>query len=161
MRRWRARDSWGGQTSKVHNPGSSERCPHDNEFDAFLAGAYADWLLTRKRSVPAWAWVNKIAHATPDELRLLATRPPPEGASADIVLWHQVTSLLAKEVLITVADDDAQLAWLQHNTLLPLELHLAHHWWATVVPVDLATAVLTAVQHAQLPGRHKKKEHGS
>ena len=40
------------------------RASYDDEIEAYLAGAYVDWLLRRNQSVPAWAWVNAVAHGT-------------------------------------------------------------------------------------------------
>ena len=159
MRRWRGRASQGNHELE-RDPEGSDRCPYDNEFDAFLAGRYADWLSNANRSVPAWAWVNKVAHATIEEIHTLAMSSPPATAPAATVPWHRVSALLAKEVLVAVGDDKCRLAALQREALVPAELQLARHWWAVVSPIDLATVTVEAVHRAPLSSERDRKEKG-
>lgn len=160
MRRWRERTSHSNQQPERRESNGTEGCPFDNEFDAFLAGRYADWLSSANRAVPAWAWVNPVAHATIDELHAIETAPPPAGVSGETVRWHQVSWLLAKEVLLAVDDDESRLAELQHDTLVPAELQVAKHWWAAVTPIDLATVIVQAVHSAKLSNGRDRKENG-
>ena len=160
MRRWRERTSHRNQQQERRGSNGTELCPFDNEFDAFLAGRYADWLSTANRAVPAWAWVNKVAHATIEELHAIATGPVPVGASGETVQWHLVSTLLAKEVLAAVAGDESRLAELQRETLVPAELQVARQWWAAIEPVDLGTVMVEAVHRAQLSSELNRKENG-
>ena len=150
MRRWRERTSHSNRQQGRRNSNVAEPCPFDNEFDAFLAGRYADWLSTTHRAVPAWAWVNKVAHATIEELHTIATSPPPADAPSATVPWHNVSSLLAKVVLVVVNDDESRLARLQRDTLVPAELQVARHWWVAIAPIDLLTVMVEAVHRAPL-----------
>lgn len=118
----------------------------DNEFDAFLSGTYADWLLAHRQAVPAWAWVNRLAHATVGQLEEYATASAPAHFQDEAAVWELLNSFLSQEVLAR-AGDDARLEILQREILVPTELRLAEKWWATVAPVDLATAVLVALHN--------------
>jgi hypothetical protein len=120
-------------------------CPIENEFDAFLAGTYADWLSTKKQSVPAWAWLNRIAHATISELEIMSTWSAPPSDASDVVLWQRAIALLATDVLAITADD-RQLASVQRRVLIPLELRLAERWWSALAPIDFVSVVLSALR---------------
>lgn len=122
--------------------------PSIGEFDAYLSGVYADWLMRTHQPVPAWAWVNRLAHSTTAELRHIShgSGLPPTNDS-DVVLWHQVVVFLAREVLDHVADD-GQLRDVQRRVLIPLELRLADKWWYALPPLDVATLVLVALENA-------------
>jgi hypothetical protein len=115
--------------------------PVDNEFDAYLSGVYAGWLVRNERSVPAWARLNPIAHGTLGELQSIAET----GGAPDVagVAWRPVCAFLAHEVL-AVAGDAAALASLQQRALVPLELRLAASWRAPVAPAELAGMALEA-----------------
>lgn len=116
-----------------------------DELDCYLAGSYAEWLLRRHRSVPAWAWVNPLAHCTLAELDDLRMGEfPSTDHDVDVSLWQQVVMFLANEVLERVDDDDA-LRELQRAVLVPIELRLTDHWWYALAPIDLATIVLVAL----------------
>ena len=124
--------------------------PFDNEFDAFLAGAYADWLLLTNRTVPSWAWLNKIAHGCRSELQEEVASSQIAGSDLDLLAWRYTVRFLAREVL-AASRDDAALCDLQRRVLVPMELALAQEWWRSVAPIDLATLVLVAVQGTPRP----------
>lgn len=42
------------------------------ECEAFISGAYAAHLQARGQPVPAWAWINRLAHAAPADIEVLA-----------------------------------------------------------------------------------------
>ena len=121
---------------------------HDNEFDSYLAGSYVDWLLRNNQPIPAWAWVNSVAHAHFDDLRELASGVDrlPCGRSG-LEPWRLVSAFVASEVL-AAAPDESTLVDLQERVLVPHELHLADSWWAAVTPKDVVTTVLIALQNA-------------
>lgn len=143
-----------GQAEELHSIVASEepdrRC--DNEFDAYLAGAYAEWALQNHQSIPAWAWVNRVAHASLTDLHTMVSQSHISASSPDLVAWEHLVSFLAKEVLATVGGDDTWLQDLQQQVLVPVELCLAEEWWRAVAPSDLATLVTVALQNAS---RHR------
>jgi len=69
--------------------------------------------------VPAWAWLNRLAHGFAAEVRALAA----EGASLDDH-WDGAIRFLAGE-LVARAPDDRSMATLQRDALVPLELAMA------------------------------------
>ena len=81
-----------------------------DECEAFVNGRYVAWLGERGRAVPAWAWLNLVAHGDAAELAALATGSdesvPPE--------WRRTLGRLAAR-----ATSEAQ-----HAVLVPLELQL-------------------------------------
>lgn len=123
----------------------------ENEFDAFLAGRYAEWALARRQAVPAWAWVNQVAHGSRDDLETLARSDDIAASPADRVVWHAATVFLAKEVL-GVAGDDTDLRRVQQEALVPVELQLADQWWRPVAPTHVVRLVLTELQKAARHG---------
>ena len=123
----------------------------DNEFDAYLAGAYPEWARQTNQPIPAWAWVNRIAHASLPDLHAMASQSHIAGSSPDLVVWEHLVRFLAKEVLATLGGDETRLHDLQHCVLVPVELGLAEEWWRAVAPIDLATLVMVALQDALRP----------
>ena len=83
--------------------------------EAFLDGSYAEHLRRAGVPVPAWAWLNLIAHGTLDELRALATGPVPPS------VWPRARWFLAGEVVDAVESGWCSLAGLQRDVLIPLE----------------------------------------
>ena len=118
----------------------------DNEFDAFLAGQYADWVIQLDEPVPVWAWVNRLAHATPLELRAMAAQPFASAARPDLIQWECAVRVLARAVLAAMADDEIKLSRIQTEVLVPAELSLASQWHTDLIPSQLAVRVATAVQ---------------
>jgi hypothetical protein len=125
-----------------------QRSPNvTDEFDSYLAGTYAGWLMRRRQSVPAWAWVNQLAHGTVAELDELRSGVfPPTDPEVDVSLWQQVLTFLATEVLDRAENDD-ELRELQRAVLIPVELRLVDQWWYALAPIDIATIVLVALHN--------------
>lgn len=121
----------------------------ENEFDAYLAGRYVEWARSRGRSVPTWAWVNRVAHATMPELERLV-HPSFQSADGDVRLWDRVVTFLAEEIL-NRATDEPSLQDVQQRVLIPVELCLAEDWAIELAPIDLATLVMVALQNASNP----------
>lgn len=88
------------------------------EASAFLAGRYQGHRVPDRRSVPAWAWINPLAHGTLADVEALAARAPdatgPEAITAAIAV--QIASVVRRGLL--------RLEDVQRQTLLPLEEHL-------------------------------------
>jgi hypothetical protein len=85
------------------------------ECEAFLGGSYAEHLRRAGVPLPAWVWLNLIAHGTLDELRALATGPAPPP------VWPRARWFLAGEVLAAVESGGCSLRGLQRDALIPLE----------------------------------------
>jgi hypothetical protein len=104
-----------------------------DECEAFLSGHLAERLST-DGPLPAWVWINLLAHASEEELRAECKRTP-RG------LWEAHRARLAGEVL-DLAATSGSLGDLQRQALIPLELDLAsgpdpspsdaRHWAAAV-----------------------------
>ncbi len=118
------------------------------ECEAFLSGHLALCLGQQKRLVPAWAWLNALAHGSEDDIAALAAaRPEPPGANSWAApLWHQALAFLAHELMYQVARQGRPLAELQRSTLVPLELELARRSVPTSTkPGELVASVLRAL----------------
>lgn len=150
MGRWLRRTHHQAQDRQSTGVPSEPTLPFDSEFDAYLAGGYAEWSLAHGQSVPAWAWMNRIAHASLVDLRATTDRSAVSENDPDLVPWELTTRFLIQEVLATATDDEA-LHELQQRVLVPVELGLAKEWWRTLAPKDLATLVMVALQDAQRP----------
>ena len=118
-RRRKAPDYEGGSESRP------EGIDLDNEFDAFLAGRYAEYAARHGLPIPAWAWINRLAHATPDELDQLADRKPLRDNDGEVSAWRATVTILARKIRSRIGSDDQKLRELQRLVLVPVELTLA------------------------------------
>jgi hypothetical protein len=96
------------------------------EVEAFLAGEYLDYLDSLNRAVPAWAWLNPLAHGSLEKVRALAVygrdrRLAPEPRRR----WHELVADVAERVLSIVDQGGRPLEAVQRALLVPLELRLA------------------------------------
>ena len=89
------------------------------EAQAILSGRAIEWFEEQHTRVPAWAWVNQLAHATPVRLRQLVTI----GHYAHPSSWDCALGASAAEV-VTAGASPAGILRLQREALLPLELDL-------------------------------------
>lgn len=90
-----------------------------DECEAFLAGRYVEMVIGKYRQLlPAWAWVNPLAHADYSDLTRLAELSPDRDDPLGFF------SYLADEVLLRTGGDDQALRRMQHDALVPLELAL-------------------------------------
>lgn len=97
-----------------------------DEVEAFLGGWLVEHLRAVGRAVPAWAVLNKPAHATVEELMDLAR--PGDGVRADDAggrepVWRCAQRSLAADLLDAVTTPDEVLG-IQRAVLVPLELWL-------------------------------------
>jgi hypothetical protein len=88
-----------------------------DECEAFLRGTYAADRAELGYAPEAWTAVNRLAHGSPSELRLLAL-----GATAPSA-WLAEEQAVAR-ALVAVAPRDQDIASLQQLALVPLELWL-------------------------------------
>lgn len=118
-----------------------------DEVEAFVHGCLVDHLLAVDRPVPAWAVLNRLAHASVDELTELAAAdgtatggsPPREPA------WLRAQRSLAA-ALITDATRPDDVVSFQRAVLVPLELWVIQRSRSEVVNsrrvIDLASEAL-------------------
>ena len=107
------------------------------ECEAFLDGRYAELVEGAGAPVPPWAWMNRLAHGTEDELRGEVDR------LGDLHGWRQTSAYVAAEMLDEVDAGHLTLAALQRDVLVPLELDViecgvASGW----TPGQMASALL-------------------
>src|SRR5689334_16655676 len=110
MRRWRHRRAIPSD-SPVHDADSTDTSL--DEFDAFLSGQYVEYLLQQGRAVPAWAWINQLAHGTPDELAAIAAGARPMTQHPYASAWQRAVGAIARSLLAEVDRDDRGLCDLQ------------------------------------------------
>jgi hypothetical protein len=115
-----------------------------DECEAFLAGRYVELTRAMGWRVPAWAWLNDLAHGSPRVVRRLAAGRRSRGRRSR---WTAIVDELAATVVPPGADD-AAVADLQRDVLVPLELAVAESG-EPATPADLA-----AVVDRELAGRH-------
>ena len=118
------------------------------ECEALLAGRYADYLCSRGRWAPPWAWVNALAHGSAPELSALAGgggRPgvdDPPGTDR----WRRALAFLAEDLLGQIEVTGATLDQLQRTRLIPLELELCRNPGRCTDPGELAGLVMAVVR---------------
>jgi hypothetical protein len=117
-----------------------------NEFDAFLSGHYVEYLLQQGRAVPSWAWINQLAHATPEELAAIAAGARPMVQHPYASAWQRAIGAIARSLLADVDRDDRRLCELQRQVLVPVELALAQEWDRPLPPAKVRDLVLWALE---------------
>lgn len=132
----RGRGEWrGGRT-----PGGRQLV---GECRAFLAGRYAERLVSRQVPVPPWAWMNRLAHGSMADIRATDARL---GARRDPERWGEARAYLAGEVLAAAGDDPEVLTTLQRDVLVPIELEVASTPTCAVLgPGCVVSRVLSAL----------------
>lgn len=125
------------QHDPVHTTGIADECA------AFLAGNYLDYVRSTGRPVPAWAYLNRLAHGDADEIERLGTRTP---RSRDRTGWTDAIVFMASELVTVSRVSGVELAVLQAEVLQPIELHLAARPWTYVSPNCLADRVRAALR---------------
>lgn len=93
------------------------------DCEAFLVGHVAERIEGRAASVPAWAWMNLLAHGSEHDLCSERAIVRPRQLTSDDE-WRAARSYLAVEVL-NLAAEFGPLAELQRRVLVPLEQRLA------------------------------------
>jgi len=110
------------------------------DCEAFLAGQFLARAEPRSLAVPVWVWSNVLAHGSPDDIRETAA----EGGTTARG-WRAARAYLAAELLELQARGRS-LEELQHDVLVPMELHLAARADArTWTPQRWAAAVRTSI----------------
>ena len=97
-----------------------------DEVEAFLEGRLVEHLLATGRAVPAWTVLNKVAHATVEDLVDLvesSNAAAGDGSSRDEPVWRRAQRSLAAELLDGATTPD-EVIETQRGLLIPLELWL-------------------------------------
>ena len=138
--------------------GTPEEWELVSECEMFLLGGYAQYLDRRDGIVPAWAWLNALAHGGLDAVANLASSSPSwQGLLAVTATWQKALSYLAQEVRC-VAEDAAALADLQASTLVPLELEWADGIGSEpTTPSDFVGAVMGALHQHQVQDHRRRR----
>jgi hypothetical protein len=118
------------------------------ETEAFLSGRMAEHLAAAGRPVPAWAVLNKLAHATAPELAEM-TGPSPDDPGSAAPWWSPAQAHLAACLLDRGAAPD-DIGHIQRTQLIPLELSFIEH--SKTRPVT-SREVISAAYAALKPGR--------
>jgi hypothetical protein len=95
------------------------------ECESFLSGGYLDRLNDRSVEIPAWAWINLVAHAAParvEELSMAALGP--STMRADHRAWWIVVRAIAERMVVTATESATTIEEIQSLTLVPIEFAL-------------------------------------
>jgi len=106
-----------------------------DECEAFLHGTFAEILVSLDAPVPAWAVLNRLAHASLDEIFLI------EAGLVSRPLWFDAEQELARELLDLAGNDGERVRRLQRSALVPLELWLAGKGRSTELGADAVLAL--------------------
>ena len=145
---------WGRRRKDRSDCSDGDNCAVANEVEALLAGTYVRHLSACGQQVPAWAYLNEVAHAPRSVLRArvsaweYARRVVGFGPE---VSWRDAEAALASEVIAVADDDDAALSRLQREVLVPLELRLAGSPRAELTSPASLVGVARAALHSD-PG---------
>ncbi len=117
------------------------------ECESLLGGRVAEFLGNRRRRIPPWAWVTVLAHASEDQLAVLAKGHRHEADTGPGTReWKAAVAFLADDVLCEAKSSGTTVLQLQRATLVPLELELMTGSEARVQnPGQLAALVLAAL----------------
>jgi hypothetical protein len=124
--------------------------------EAYLGGWYLEYLAVSQKPIPAWAWLNVIAHSDRDRLVAVASAPLEARTAAErahVSDWRLTLTVLTRAVLER-APDGQRLVALQDTILVPLELALIAKSTEGHISADtLAGLVLTSLDSEPKPWR--------
>ena len=113
-----------------------------DEAEAFLSGRLVEYYLEQGRTVPAWAWLNAVAHRSDAQLAAMVLAGRPERVPLELGRWYDARLTLAVVVLDIARYSREDLNELQHDALIPLEIELAD---ASIPPHGLVQRVVDAL----------------
>jgi hypothetical protein len=112
---WRSRQG----RADTNEPGSEDGL---GDVEAFLLGRSVGYFRARKVPIPAWAWLNAVAHASPETVKVMA-RPAAMPPKLDTAGPRAVSSI-ASALCWHAGSDSTAISALQQQLLIPLELAL-------------------------------------
>lgn len=128
-----------------------------DDLAAELAATLDGRILERRRGlgdVPAWEWVNVLAHSDWQRLSTLAAGSNSSGRSG----WDGAIRFLADEML-TTAGSTAGLLRLQRARLIPLELEMLAGLHPNPTPVALVGLVCREINRERARNAHPSNHH--
>jgi hypothetical protein len=141
------REGPGEEEPRRLTPHPSWEAALSGEAEAFLEGRLVEHLVAAGRPVPAWAVLNKLAHASPQELAdliMLHGRSHSEAEAGAPTWLAAQKSLAARLVRNTPVPDE--ITDPQHQRLIPLELWLIERSKTqTVTPRQVISAASDAL----------------
>lgn len=90
-----------------------------DECEAWLAGAWAEYLAGQGEPVPHWAWLNQVAHGSEKAIRSM-TRLPAVNHDE----WFRLRGCVAESLIKEAAGKGVSVADLQRSVLIPIECAL-------------------------------------
>jgi hypothetical protein len=109
-----------------------------DELVAIVEGRVVEYLVNRRMVVPAWAWLNLLAHGLEVDLIETAGNPRRRHQRSS---WAAARRFLAAEVLDAAACEGSLLE-LQRRVLVPLELELMERTRRVTSPIALVRLVV-------------------
>ncbi len=119
------------------------------EVAAFLSGTSANRLAAGGDPVPAWAWLNRVAHRSPEDLVEMAEGVPPAGGEPD---GATAAALIAAAVVRRAGGGPTAIRAVQSRRLVPLELDLMAGRVQAGSPAALIHAALVTVHTGRCQG---------
>lgn len=122
---WRRQGATAGGGRPVGNRAWRDSGVAD-EVEAYLTGRIVDHLSVRHTSVPAWAVLNRLAHADRDELEVLVAGEGGGHGAFSVISeppWASSERCIAANLLAR-APTPEELVRIQRTTLIPVELRL-------------------------------------
>jgi hypothetical protein len=119
------------------------------ETEAFLQGRLVEHLAAAGRPVPAWAIVNKLAHASRHDLAELVDATASTDRQRDVrpPAWRVTQARLASRLVRTSAEPN-ETSKLQRQLLIPLELSLIERSKTEILtPRQAIAAAADALDH--------------
>jgi len=120
--------------------------------EAFLDGSVGRYLQRSKGVVPAWTWVNVLAHADGAHLRRCCSEDAelsPRGPQWR--RWRRATAVMAREILSLTAGSEDRLRALQRAVLQPLEERVAFGGRPVPWTPEHLTALVLEAAHGARP----------
>ncbi|HET6951670.1 MAG TPA: hypothetical protein VFI47_14910 [Acidimicrobiales bacterium] len=125
------------------------------EVAAFLAGRSVPYYIARGQPVPAWAVLNRLAHADRAELvRLVEGNQPDDGSphpATPRVVWATAERFMAGHLLARAATAD-ELRAIQLLSLVPVELRLLERGKVDRITADQVLEAGAEALDTSLPG---------
>jgi hypothetical protein len=116
-----------------------------DEAAAYLDGRLLECLRAKGAGgiVPPWIWLNAVAHGDQERIAWLASDRSPGSAG-----WRGARAALADELLRVADGDPVEVARLQRDVLVPLEMSLADR--RDLVPAGLLEIGTQELRLAQI-----------